>query len=214
MKGKTFREPLFHSVVSGQKTQFREIINPQPDENGLHDHTKYPMSSSTQYDMDGFWGTVAETGESKQFKPRYKLGETVYLKEPYIDFRAEGICNRPVTYKYDNPNLSGLRPFEYFFIPEKYARYQIEITGVKVERLQDISDEDCIKEGIVSRYFCDKKCKHFHGPDNPFCKGCNFYSADYVCPREAYAALIDEIHGKGKWQSNPFVWVYDFKLIR
>lgn len=86
--------------------------------------------------------------------------------------------------------------------------HQIRITAVRVERLQDISDEDCLKEGI-----------------SPMIVGCEYYVftlidtekgrfLDYKTPREAYAALIDKVSGKGTWESNPYVFVYDFELIK
>jgi hypothetical protein len=129
---------------------------------------------------------------------RYKAGETVYLKEPYFTAGAGKIVeywymkqNRHIdliNYKYENK----------LFMPAKYARYFIEITDVRCERLQDISDEDCLKEGIKGY-----PCSIWHEWDGK----------KYQTPQEAYAALINSINGKGTWESNPWVWVYDFKLV-
>jgi hypothetical protein len=80
---------------------------------------------------------------------------------------------------------------------------QPDDSGVRCERLQDISDEDCIKEGIsaISQKY-----------NAPFI----YYNGfDYDnTPSRSYATLINKICGKGTWESNPYVWVYDFKLLK
>lgn len=99
---------------------------------------------------------------------------------------------------------------------------RIRINNIRVERLQDISDEDCLKEGIrpyngsmipqdTVRYvgssidiippygFDDYKLRIFH---------------NYYTPKEAYSELIGRIEGKGTWKSNPFVFVYEFELVK
>ena len=100
-------------------------------------------------------------------------------------------------------------------MPESAARYFIEITAVRAERLQDISDEDCMKEGIEVVH----RAGHA-GENNP--SGLCFdisqkwdyqYSCSESAPWKAYAALINKINGKGTWEKNPWVWVYDFELI-
>lgn len=90
------------------------------------------------------------------------------------------------------------------FMPEYAARYFIKITGVGADRLQDISEGDCCKEGITldTAYYFSDWIPSYNDPDSG---GCPNYIA-------AYADLIDSIHGKGTWENNPFVWVYDFVL--
>ena len=78
--------------------------------------------------------------------------------------------------------------------------------SIRVERLQDISDEDCLEEGIwtrTGRWYCYDIIRR--GEE---------YFDPYPDPREAYSVLIDHISGKGTWDSNPYVFVYDFELIR
>lgn len=84
------------------------------------------------------------------------------------------------------------------FVLAEEMPHQIRITGVRVERLQDISDEDCKKEGLEFR------------------AGWNYHShrGAFDTPREAFAALIDRISGNGTWQSNPWVFVYEFELVK
>jgi hypothetical protein len=97
-------------------------------------------------------------------------------------------------------------------MPVEYARYFIEITGVKAERLQDISDEDCLKVGIVKDFIIPAWAIGEHYVATYYYEGIGRFDG-WDTPREAYAALIDEINGQGTWRSNPWMWVYDFKPI-
>ena len=85
--------------------------------------------------------------------------------------------------------------------------HQIRITNVRIERLQDISDEDCLKEGlewdgVAFQYYVNYKKETRHK---------TFLGKT---PREAFAGLIDKVSGKGTWERNPYVWVYDFELVK
>lgn len=93
--------------------------------------------------------------------------------------------------------------------PERYCKktipFSIQITRVSIERLQDISEEDCLKEGIWR-------------DDNVGLEGVTYWyhglaNSSFRTAKEAYAALIDKISGKYTWESNPWVFVYDFELI-
>ncbi len=91
--------------------------------------------------------------------------------------------------------------------------HQICITNVRIERLQDISDEDCLREGIVA----SNNLVHFNGFAFDWCKDDEGHIlATKWCqtPREAFAALIDKISGKGTFDSNPWVFVYEFELVK
>lgn len=94
------------------------------------------------------------------------------------------------------------------FVKPELMPHQIKITNVRIERLQDISDEDCLAEGIQIGQ-CGSADTHFmdvyYIPNDiqPYC-----------LPKDAYAALIDKIGKKGDWERNPYVFVYDFELIK
>ncbi|MCC8153091.1 MAG: hypothetical protein LIP01_02065 [Tannerellaceae bacterium] len=111
----------------------------------FHNHTFFPLSIDSN--LKGFWGTEEETGEDKEFKPRYNVGEKVYLKEPYIKLTNPDGSDY-FGYKYGSDDVIKYKWQNKLFMPADAARYFIEITGVKVERLRDISEEDCIREGI------------------------------------------------------------------
>lgn len=90
------------------------------------------------------------------------------------------------------------------FVKSELMPHSIRITDVKVERLNDITPDECLKEGIS---FIDKiKAYYFDRSDRD--QGFYYYTA-----KHAFAALIDKVSGKGTWESNPFVFVYEFELV-
>ena len=204
MKGKVFKEPVFYGVTEGRITQFREIVKPQP-KGKLTGWNKFPLTIEYLPDFEDAWYCRSEDG-IEYIKPRFGVGDKVYIKEPYYHD-----CFNKTVYLYGNEGkyplldsatrrkLDGWK--NKLFMPEGYARYFIDITAVRCERVKDISDEDCLKEGIYKNY------NQGYG-----------YSFDtdvylHETPQEAYAAFFNQIHGKGAWERNPYVWVWDFKGI-
>lgn len=154
--------------------------------------------------------TIKEV-DDRYFSPKYKLGEVVYLKEPYCDLKCQGVtwlCN---VYKYTDPTALSNQPTAKWsnklFMPQSAARYYIKITSIRAERLQDISEEDCLKEGIQKHLGGYKT--NYRQPDAK-----SYLDGYSWTPQEEYKALIDKINGKGTWESNVWVWVYDFELIK
>ena len=91
--------------------------------------------------------------------------------------------------------------------------HKIRITNVRVERLQDISVENCLREGIVK----DDSKTYFNGYafDYSFDQHGNMLASRwYKTPRDAFAALIAKVSGKEIWESNPWVFVYEFELVK
>ena len=91
------------------------------------------------------------------------------------------------------------------FVRADKMPHAIRITNIRIERLQDISEADCLKEGIWrgDNVGFEAATYWYHGLAN----------SSFRTPQEAYASLIDRISGKGTWKSNPYVFVYDFELI-
>lgn len=223
MNGICFKEPLFHLTVQGIKKQTRRIIKPQPDNirsinTELCEHPGYELSKKP-WPYNGAHHFLMHEG--KYINPRYKVGETVYLKEPYYVHEMSNpfvaYTWSEVAYKYgEDPDvieymedLLGIEKWgNKLFMPDKYARHFIKITAVRAERLQDISEEDCIKEGIrrdeegFKNGVVFNKRKHF-------LYGCEHA---YGSAKMAYRGLIEHIHGFGVWEENPLMWVYDYEL--
>lgn len=143
--------------------------------------------------------------------PRYKVGEVVAIAQSYanLGFNCPPIIETDENGMPEFASESGM--YNKMFVRADLMPHHIRITDVRVERLQDISDEDCIKEGIRKYYI------GFESYENDYT--CFTYSFDetgkykYPNARAAFAALIDKVSGKGAWDSNPYVFVYEFELV-
>lgn len=196
---------LMQAVLDGRKTQTRRIITPQP-----------------YYDQDvgmvwrGFASGrgIGESGEPQAsyqnfvHHSQYKKCEVLAIAQNYRD---AGIDPKHKVYNtrtrgYDNTcDTAGWT--NKMFVRSELMPRKVRITSVRVQRLQDISDRECILEGV-----------RITGEDdmNPLAYIYTFDGANqgFYSPKAAYAALIDIISGKGTWDSNPYVFVYDFELVK
>ncbi len=182
---------LTEAVLSGRKTQTRRL-GPKSLFCGNVDFTENPPCFEDSY---GDWHTILESAYA------YKLGEVVAVAQSYHSFYNDE-CDPRIF-----PDGAGW--LNKMFVRADLMPHQIRITNVRVERLQDISDEDCIAEGIEKVAECDDlyRVAVHH-------KSGRFSYLSGKTPREAYAALIDRVSGKGTWDSNPYVFVYTFELIK
>lgn len=191
---------LTQAVLEGRKTQTRRIAY-MPNEFIIFDDKDFQLKK-----LDN--GQALLTLRNNSFKTaRYKIGEEVAIAQKYADLAYDGEFFR----------LLGKVIFEKgcsnkMFVRADLMPHHIRITNIRVERLQDISEEDCMAEGI--RRF-GKEYVRFK---KEYCYTCQNYAVtdfySFSTPREAYAALIDKISGKGTWESNPWVFVYDFELVK
>lgn len=94
------------------------------------------------------------------------------------------------------------------FVAASLMSHHIRITNVRVERLQDISDADCLREGIMEGEFMNTWDRYYFD-----IIGDDVCHKTFKTPREAFAALIDRVSGKGVWESNPWVFAYTFELV-
>lgn len=140
------------------------------------------------------------------FEPKYKVGEVVAIAQSYkaIGYNGEYSWVQDGIH-YHRDRAAGWA--NKIFVKVNLMPHHIEITDIKVERLQDISDEDCLKEGIVKGK-CGSESTHFMDA---------YYvpkeKQPYCTPRDAFEVLIDKVSGKGVFKSNPYVFVYEFKLL-
>ena len=200
---------LTQAVLAGKKTMTRRLLKVPKTCNGKEVYSFNILTNSlgTQcVDLIDYGGNVLGS-----WKPHYEVGEVVAIaqsyKEVYPNADFEMVGNGFMTESAGWNNK--------MFVKPDLLPHHIKITDVKVERLQDISEEDCLKEGIIfieslsatgeDAYFFAVKRKVRQMYDNIL----KFFSS----PQRAYADLIDKISGKGTWESNPFVAAYSFELI-
>lgn len=192
---------LTQAVLEGRKTQTRRTFLKRGEESLLHGITPEYLIS---------------------VRSRYTLGETIAIAQKYED-----LIKNDEFYRLCGKNGMPLECIKYergcnnkMFVRADLMPHHIRITKIRMERLQDISDEDCLKEGI-----CRSDIKNTLWGVAPIRgegeSGTTYehsvlgYGPWQLFPsvKRAYASLIDRISGKGTWESNPYVFVYDFELI-
>ena len=146
--------------------------------------------------------------------PKYNIGKVIAVAQSYRDcggLNEAGVPRWDVISQTVGSTNAGWD--NKMFVRADLMPHQIRITNVRIKRLRSMSEEDCLKEGIYPYYYGDKKEKEFYEIPTD---GYSFDGSDYhyPTPRESFAHLIDKTIGKGTWKSNPYVWVYDFELIK
>ncbi len=135
---------------------------------------------------------------------RYCIGKEVAVAQAYCELVSEA--------GYNEEEINKLRCSKGWtnkmYVKADLMPHRIRITDIRAERLQEISDEDCIAEGIKKYPEVNKNMWGFFN-----IKGATLKYELSTTSREAYAKLIDHISGKGTWASNPYVFVYEFEMI-
>lgn len=207
---------LTEAVLSGRKTQTRRIITCPKEFRGKYVagfHVYKRQSDGAMLEWPSLYDADEATIDGGYILPKYTVGEVVAVAQSYKDV---GYNHDHVFYR-SIPSVGGYRKElasdqkgwnNKMFVCADLMPHHIRITDVRVERLQDISDEDCIKEGIYE--LPEEECfiphTEYSFAGNP---GVTFGFA-----KGAYENLIDRISGKGTWDSNPYVFVYDFELVK
>ena len=202
---------LTQAVLEGRKTQTRRMLNPTMFFQRLEtyegwsneDISTWKRSCNRRfYEAQG--DTLKQMLDYALSSSRYKVGETIAIAQSYKDIHAE-ILREVGELDFKKEFLQSKGYTNKMFVRAEKMPHAIRITNIRVERLQDISEEDCLKEGI----WCDENVGldgttyWYHGLSN----------SSFRTPQEAYASLIDSISGKGTWATNPYMFVYDFELI-
>lgn len=228
---------LTETVLEGKKTQTRRIIKGHTYVNPfailcqgkLRVNEIHKMEEISRYAV-GEILAVAQSYEdlNKEYISNFncELVENGVIKSTGTPINIDDpVSDSPINYWGDEPTKMcssckkqedcfekyfrwiGVPSFENkMFVKAEFMLHQIRITGIRIQRLQDISDEDCLKEGIKKSWWMDSSGKYLYGFGENEDK--------WESPREAYAALIDRISGKGTWEKNPWVFVYDFEIVK
>lgn len=216
---------LTKAVLEGRKTMTRRFIKAPRTMEGKDVYgfsvVKYPRTGVPvevmALDTDG--------AQINNILPKFKVGEVVAVAQSYKDAGIDQ--SMEITYtkwvksiqKYRAPRTlkftKNCAKDDFGWENKMYVKadlmpHQIRITNVRVERLQDISDEDCLREGISQKSsFPKKKSLPFY-----FDGGKHSWDNSFSTPRAAFADLINRLSGKGTWESNPWVFVYEFELVK
>lgn len=203
---------LTQAVLEGRKTMTRRIIKcPRTFRGewvaGFNIHRslsdKKIVGFPCMYDAD------EREFDMGEILPKYKLGEVVAIAQSYRDsgYSPDSLDRHPKDLSVRGLMKDSAGWNNKMFVKSYACKHHIKITNVKVERLQDISDEDCLKEGIIHAYTDNDGIKRYHTPHTK--RG--YLSTDVA--QQAFAFLIDKVSGKGVFQSNPYVFAYEFVLF-
>ena len=190
---------LTKAVLEGRKTQTRRIVSQSlidKYEEWYDDVCSIAMPSGSTIETLRDWLLRKHT--------RYRSGEVVAVAQSYKDCLAENPYNRAYF-------LNGSAGWNNkMFVAADKMLHQIRITDVRVERLQDIPDECCLKEGIIKKWHAPA-CKNYYYVPGVEVKGVKDV---HDTPQEAFAHLINKVSRKDVWAENPYVFVYDFELVK
>ncbi|MBW4731416.1 hypothetical protein KZO62_05890 [Prevotella melaninogenica] len=194
---------LTQEVLAGRKTMTRRIEKPTEMAEGytmedvvtiFHEYSSLLNAHSfSLYDNEKKIGVL---------NPRYQVGEVVAIAQcykelyPYADFEMVGNGFMTESAGWNNK----------MFVRANLMKRHIRITDVKVERLQDISDDDIMREGVWQSY--DQKNLFHVSKSIGYALDVVFLSA-----RKAFTYLIDMVSGEGTWIFNPWVVAYSFELV-
>ena len=208
-----FSAPMIRAILAGTKTQTRRLIKPVGNDEGfvLQDYG------------DGFWPYRSEDGESGFYRdrdgydteerikcPHGQPGDRLWVREsfsgPYCMEAQDGMAAAPpstwahesrIWYWADGDPTHGdwTRPRPSIHMPRWASRITLEVTGVKVERLGDISEADAKAEGT----------EPYRLPVHP--------NREHLRHCDGYHDLWESINGPGSWDANPWVWCVSFKRL-
>jgi hypothetical protein len=192
------RYGLTQAVISGRKTVTRRIVDPQ----GKYEELRW-WQPCLEFEECLYGYTENEGWEV--IEPRYNVGEIVAVAQRYDSFLHPN--NGVIEHDYQTTALASKGWDNKMFVKADLMPHQIQIRDLRIERLQDISD-DYFKEGITLLASADDGRIQWGYADEHL----RYYMFD--SPREAFASLIDKVSGKGTWDRNPFVWRIEFQLVK
>ena len=211
---------LTQAVLEGRKTQTRRLIKCRKTFKGewvagfnihIRPSDKKVVGLPCMYDAD------ESEFDGGEILPKYKVGEVVAVAQSYRDcggINEEGVPMWEIISQRVGSTNAGWN--NKMFVVSSLMPHQIRITDVRVEKLQDISGNDCLKEGVVVNEPKIKGGINMYYPCE-YLRSCAKevgWGRVFHTPREAFAHLIYEVSGKDVWEENPYVFVYDFELVK
>jgi hypothetical protein len=189
-----FSAPMVRSLLNDSKTQTRRVVKPK--------HLPFVENLTANF-LDGKWG--------ERPMPYGQPGDRLWVRETFADLRGTGIEHRPdpsgplkrYAFAANHPPGSngdearkefGVKWKPSIHMPRAASRITLEITEVRVERLQDISEDDAVSEGATWSFSRS-------GPRGD------------LSVKAGFVDLWESINGPGSWEANPWVWVVSFKHL-
>lgn len=176
-----FSAEMVRAILAGTKTQTRRVVKPQPDE-----RSKYPVTEMWFRDIQCRYGKV---GDRLWVREKFSISGNGYFYSDESDGTVKVAWSSPI------------------YMPRKASRITLEITNVRVERLQEISETDAKAEGVIvteGHINCERLFSELR-PD----------LEKISAAQQAFSDGWDKLNAKRgfSWERNPWVWVIEFKKI-
>ena len=193
---------LTKAVIEGRKTQTRRLASSFLPDAVRIGYARFEIANGRELRC---W---TKGNSCIKFNLPYKVGEVVAVSQSYRDcggINEEGVPMWEIISQRVGGANAGWD--NKMFVRADLMPHQILITDVRVEKLQDISDDDCLKEGV-------RKVVNENGIYIQYYVGQGNSACSFENPREAFAHLINKVSRKDVWSENPYVFVYDFELVK
>lgn len=208
-----FNADMVRAILDGRKAQTRRIMKVQPSD-GFH-----PTHNGYGLDLNAHWYTPGVVDKNGYLQPAKKdvfgvadenegytcpfgaVGDRIWVRETFCavhDHDEPSGCSALLYAADGNGPYGKWTPS--IHMPRCASRITLEITGVRVERLNSISQEDAQAEGMELTGWRPT----YSDPDS---------GGEVWTPYDNFAQLWESIYGEGSWQANPWVWVIEFKVV-
>lgn len=186
---------LEQAVLDGQKTHTRRLVGNR---------------ISAQDIADIYCGHIGLLYKASPYKPLSRVAIAQPYSRVYTELCANPEVSFEIRHSYYLAHKDSAGWTNKMFVEAAAMLHFIRINSVKLAYLNEINDDECIKEGVISIvchvYGFSGVCYSFPGDKKPM--------GTYLTPRAAFAALYDKINGVGAFDSNPLTFAYDFTLIK
>jgi hypothetical protein len=208
-----FSAPMVRALLAGTKTQTRRVVKPRKDRDLGCEIA--PSELAGEINGGAYRNAYCAPGDRLWVKETTVKVEDhgwvgpVYAESEQGKFALDWGYGEPDDPDHIPPHDIKLRPS--LFMARDMSRITLEVTGVRVERLQDISEADSAAEGVFTwRDGWDRKAAA-----TAFLQGtqARIKTNDGGISQRLYHLLWEQINGLGSWDANPFVWVVNFKRI-
>ena len=207
MKKISFNDKFYltQAVLDGRKTMVRFIVSQRHIEKAKAYQQEYYEGALERISIEDALLNMA--GAEKMISSPYKVGEIVAVAQCYRDVPCmcyrKAVCSGDgIVHGWTNKAC----------VKAEYMPHHVRIVSMKVERLQKISDEECLREGIFkSESIKNQPCSISYAY-NASCS-CFMPKWWYNTPRQAFMERMDKEYGKLTWYKNPLVWAYEIELV-
>ncbi|AYO54415.1 hypothetical protein [Acinetobacter wuhouensis] len=202
-----FSTPMVQAILEGRKSQTRRVLNPQPEGKTLQSNLDRKWLSKK------FNGLLLPKIEDLPIHCPYgQVGDNLWVREKFrkteiSDCGCDDQCNCNFGgYEYFASTLDKSEKWKpSIHMPRSASRLLLEITNIRVEKLNQISRADAVKEGLhqlpaTGRYVISQGDQYFGGASSN--------------PVEVFSWLWESINGLNSWSKNPWVWVVEFKVVK